>query len=280
MSDKKNLIRAYKSCQQLLASELPFFADFSHLAPKTARLGLTAVGAFILSAWQIAQNGQDLEARLQKLDVLTTQLKRSSRGEPTEAPILIALGATIRQHALPIDYFLSIINGLKQHISTLDYADFDALNAQCQLFANPIGRIILHLCQAANAQNMQDADAICTALWLFYGYQRFGELTRNKIIPIAQCELHDYQVQNEHLYAQKHPPLLRALLHFQYFRAQQILERGAELATRATPAKALFAALFKAGNSSYQQLLASPDAYTATPLSAKNWQQILKKSWF
>src|SRR5690606_28776714 len=68
---------------------------------------------------------------------------------PELAPIFAPLARTIAQHQLPITPFYDLLSAFEQDVTVKRYPDFACLLDYCTRSANPVGRLMLHLYEAA-----------------------------------------------------------------------------------------------------------------------------------
>jgi squalene synthase HpnC len=115
-------------------------------------------------------------------------------GEPANAvPIFIALGASIRSRALPVELFEDLLSAFRQDVTVSRYASWPELLDYCRRSASPVGRLVLRI--AGHRDSTLDAwsDAICTALQLTNFWQDFGiDAARGRsYLPDEERAVHD-----------------------------------------------------------------------------------------
>jgi len=166
--------------------------------------------------------------RLRLLDLFEEDLDRAFAGTPRE-PLLQLLVPTIRELGLPRLPFLRLIeaNRLDQRVSR--YATFDELAAYCDLSANPVGELVLHVFGVATPETIALSDRICTALQLVEHWQDVGEDYRNGRIYLPAEDLARFAVDESQLAGSQASPELAALLAFEAERAARLLDEGAPL---------------------------------------------------
>ena len=125
-----------------------------------------------------------------------------------------------------------LLSAFKQDVVTTRYADFDALLDYCRRSANPVGRLMLHLYDAASAANLRDADAICTALQLINFWQDVAVDWEKSRIYLPQEDLKHFGVTTGHFEHAKTDDAWRALMRFEVERARALMLSGAPLACR------------------------------------------------
>ena len=147
------------------------FPVASLLLPARLREPVEAIYAFARSADDIADEG-DAPAliRLAHLNDYRNELNAIERGEaPRDAslmPIFARLASNIRAHKLPLRYFRDLLDAFSQDVGKTRYADFAELVDYCRRSADPVGRLLLHLYDAATPDNLRRSDLICTSLQL------------------------------------------------------------------------------------------------------------------
>jgi squalene synthase HpnC len=169
--------------------------------------------------------------RLLLLDLLEKDLDRAFAGTPRE-PLLQFLMPTIRGLGLPRRPFLRLIeaNRMDQRVSR--YATFDELRAYCDLSANPVGELVLHVFGVATPETIALSDPICTALQLVEHSQDVGEDYRNGRIYLPAEDLARFAVDESQLAESHVSPELAALLAFEAERAARLLAEGEPLVER------------------------------------------------
>ena len=109
----------------------------------------------------------------------STRAARRLRGGPPsrlrrrrrEHPLLQRLASTVRECDLPRDPFLRLIEANRRDQRTSEYGTFDELVEYCDLSANPVGELVLHVFGAATPERIALSDRVCTALQLAEHWQ-------------------------------------------------------------------------------------------------------------
>lgn len=170
--------------------------------------------------------------RIALLNKVSRELDVVFAGGAVSHELYRQLRRTIRQSGIPRTPFDCLLeaNRLDQHVQR--YGTFDALLAYCELSANPVGHLVLHVFGAATSEYMALADRICTALQLLEHSQDVAEdLDRGRIYLPAE-DLARFGVRESDLRAPCATRRVRALLAFQTQRASQLLDAGAPLVGR------------------------------------------------
>lgn len=185
---------------------------------------------FARSADDFADEGDASAAtRLSALDDYRTELDRIECGAATDAPLFRALGETIRTYRLPVQLFRDLLDAFSQDVVKQRYVNFAELLDYSRRSANPVGRLLLHLFDAATPRNFDWSDSICSALQLANFWQDVAIDWRKGRIYLPQDEMARYSVTEAHVSDGRCDEAWRALLAFQNARTRDMLEYGAPL---------------------------------------------------
>lgn len=195
------LTDAYAHCRQMVRSHYENFPVASFILPKRLRQPISVIYAFARTADDVADEGDDdAETRLTKLQQYDDYLEAIARGETIDHPIFIALADVIHQHSLPLQLFHDLISAFRQDVTKTRYAHIDEVWDYCRRSANPVGRLLLHLMAAASEENLQRADAICSALQLINFLQDIEQdFVENKRIYLPQADMQRFGVSAAHI---------------------------------------------------------------------------------
>jgi phytoene synthase len=209
------------------------FPVASILLPAPLRPAVAAIYIFARTADDFADEG-DLPAaeRLRLLNTYQGELDRIERNEPTDHPVFLRLRPHIEKHQLPLQLFRDLLNAFAQDVVKDRYANFDELMDYCRRSADPVGRLLLHLFDAATPDNLQRSDAICSALQLINHWQDVGiDIGKGPHgrIYLPQDDLKRFGVSEAALDGRTVSADFRALLRFEVDRARQLMLSGARL---------------------------------------------------
>jgi squalene synthase HpnC len=194
------------------------FSVASLVLGRATRDHLVAIYGF---ARLVDQLGDDVEGdRLAQLDWLEEELDRVYDGEP-EHSIMRRLAPTVRALALPRGPFVRLIDANRRDQRQATYANFDELVDYCDLSANPVGELVLHVFGAATRDRIVMSNDVCTALQLLEHWQDVQEDWQRGRVYLPAEDLDRFGV----------PPgeASEELLAFQIERARTLLDRGAPL---------------------------------------------------
>ncbi len=216
------------------------------------------------------------DERLAALDWVEQELDRSVRGE-AEHPLLVCLGATLRECSLPREPFARLIeaNRVDQRVSR--YQTWTQLRGYCALSADPVGEIVLGIFGLATPERIGLSDSICTALQLTEHCQDVAEdMARGRVYLPAE-DMARFGCEQADLVGAHASPALREVLAFEVARARSLLAQGAPLIAQLHGRPRLAVAAFAAGGSAaldtieharYDVLAGAPRAGRAQRLRA------------
>lgn len=156
------------------------FPVASILCPPHLRPAIAAIYAFARAADDIADEGHlSTEERLNSLMNFRHALLAPKEASVAHAAIFAPLHQVIEQFELPLVLLDDLLKAFEQDVKAsaqgLTYPDMQALLGYCQLSANPVGRLLLHLYRVTDAQAFRRSDAICSALQLINFWQDLSE---------------------------------------------------------------------------------------------------------
>lgn len=213
------------------------FPVASLLLPARLRPAVAAIYAFARSADDLADEGdasagQRLAALAvyeQGLDAIEQQRLPSVSAVPQ---LFIALEQTVHAYQLPLQPLRDLLSAFRQDVVTTRYPTFAALQDYCRRSANPVGILMLQLYGRADAANLRDSDAICSALQLINFWQDAAIDWQKGRIYLPQEDLNRFGVTAEHLTEARVDARWCALMRFEVERARTMMLSGAPLATR------------------------------------------------
>ena len=159
------------------------------------------------------------------LDWVEAQLDDLFAGTPRH-PVFRQLAPTVDRFGLtrtPFDQLLAA-NRLDQHKTR--YADWDELLAYCELSANPVGRLVLAVFEAATPERAAASDAVCSGLQVLEHLQDLGEDARAGRVYLPADDMERFGVATEDLLAPAAGAALSGLVAYEAERARTMLESG------------------------------------------------------
>jgi squalene synthase HpnC len=239
------------------------------LLPKRYRAHLAAVYGFARSADDMGDEAPAPQ-RLALLDELAADVGRlylalglvtDSEGVPAgPAPgdgpgrgggprldVVRALVPAVTRCHMPAQPFLDLIEANRQDQVVARYRTFEDLLAYCELSANPVGRMVLHVFGVATGEREALSDKVCTALQLAEHWQDVAEDLRAGRIYLPGEDMDSFGCTEADLAAPAAGPAVRALLEFETGRARALLDEGAPIVGTLTGAARLAVAGYVAG---------------------------------
>lgn len=253
VAESVSLAEAERYCRDLAKSHYENFPVATWLLPRRLHQHFYNVYAFCRWADDLGDEVGDPQQSLELLgwwrgelsriaecdpavaggSVAADGLSASSNGRPRGMhPVFVALRTTIREFDVPLEPFHDLVSAFEQDQRVAEYDTFDQLHDYCRRSANPVGRIVLHLCGAFTADNAELSDAICTGLQLTNFWQDVArDFDMGRVyLPAEDCDRFGYS--REQLYHRETNAAFVELMRFQVDRARRFLHDGLPLAER------------------------------------------------
>ena len=173
----------------------------------------------------------DSKRALALLDAWEDELRLCYRpGQSPSHPVLIALRETIRAQQIPMGPFSDLLRAFRQDQTVHRYATWDDVIDYCVYSANPVGRLVLYLCDVRDAERQKLSDYTCTALQLANFWQDVSrDLEKGRIyIPLDALAAHGLSEQE--ITGRKFSPRYVALMKDLIARNRGLFLAGAPLA--------------------------------------------------
>jgi squalene synthase HpnC len=242
-----NLQDARLYCAQLTASHYENFHVVTWLTPRALRPAMQSLYAFCRWSDDLGDEVGDRDRSRALLAWWRGELNALYEGGPARHPVMIALGQTIQEFAIPIEPFEALISAFVQDQDVTDYDTFDQLLDYCARSANPVGHLVLYLARAYNDDNARLSDATCTALQLANFWQ---DVARDLAIGRVYLPREDrarFEYPDADLHALRFTPAFAALLRLEVKRTRERFEAGRPLVARLPRALAVDIDLFSRG---------------------------------
>ncbi len=222
------------------------FHVVSVLLPRRLHQDFYNVYAFCRWADDLGDEIGDTAESLRLLEWWRGELDAMYEGRAAH-PVFVALKGTVERHGLPKEPFADLIRAFVQDQTVVRYRTYEELFAYCRWSANPVGRLVLHLCGYRDAERQELSDATCTALQLANFWQDVGrDLEKGRVyIPLEAMERHGYSV--EQLEARLENDAFRAVMREAVGIARQLFLKGLPLARRVDRRLAIDIELFSRG---------------------------------
>jgi squalene synthase HpnC len=222
-------VRAPVDRQAILAkADHENFPVASRLLPRRHRAHLMAVYGFARMVDDIGDEAPP-DDRLPLLDDVAADVDRLYAGDDPRIPIVAGLAPTVRATGIPARPLHDLIEANRRDQVVTRYATYDDLLGYCELSANPVGLIVLHIFGFATPHRVTLSDRVCTALQLAEHWQDVAEDLGNGRIYLPQEDLDRFGCTEADLAEPHANERVRALMAFQTDRAARLLDRGAPI---------------------------------------------------
>lgn len=208
------------------------FPVASRLLPRRYRRDLLAVygfARFVDDAGDEAAPGD----RLSLLDAVEADLAGLYAGRAPRLPVVRDLARTVETCGVPAGPFHRLIEANRRDQVVTRYETFDDLLGYCELSANPVGHIVLHVFGAATPARFTLSDRVCSALQVIEHCQDVGEDHARGRVYLPAEDLRRFGCAEDDLPS---PERLSRVLALQAERAGRLLESGDPLVASLTGA--------------------------------------------
>jgi squalene synthase HpnC len=262
-------------CEAVARAHHENFPVGSFFLPRELRPHMAALYAFARFADDFADEPAYAGHRGGELDRWEDNLVRCFHGE-TDHPVFVALAETVRRYDLPIGPFSDILAAFRMDLRIRRYATFADLKAYVDRAAQPIGRLILYVFGARDAERLRFGDELATALALTSFWQDTRrDLERDRIY-IPQEDLRHFGVSEDDLFAGRQTEALEALFRFETARTLAVFERARPILELAPRDLSVELGLFYYGGRRALAKVASRAGKVFGPRSALN---TVDKAW-
>jgi squalene synthase HpnC len=233
----------FEYCEAVARAHHENFPIGSFFLPRALRPHIAVLYAFARFADDFADEPEYAGHRARELDRWEDLLLACFNGE-AEHPVFVALAQTVEQFDLPLAPFTDMLQAFRMDLKTRRYATFAELMAYVERAAQPIGRLILYVFGARDAERLRYGDELATALALTSFWQDTRrDLERDRVY-VPQEDLRHFGLTEEDLASGRESPGLRGLLRFETARTRAFFERARPLLDHAPRELAVELALF------------------------------------
>lgn len=260
------------------------FPVASVLLPAHLRRPVMAIYRFARAADDYADEGDFSPAeRLAHLDRMAEDLRRIARGDSPQTRAWVELAQAIARHNLPLELFHDLLDAFAQDVRKSRYADFTELLDYSRRSANPVGRLLLHVFDAARTETFRCSDLICSALQFINFWQDAAiDYARGRIY-LPQDDMQRFGVTEAQLASRDANAAFRALMRFEIQRTRAMLHEGAQLGRMLRGRIGLEIRMVVAGGDTILKKLldANCDVFRARPvLRSSDWVAMLFRAVF
>ena len=204
------------------------FTVVSPLLPRRLRQHFYNVYAFCRFADDLADETGDPARSIRLLEWWRDELIACYAGRPRH-PLMVALRQTVTRFDLPRQPMLDLLSAFLQDQRVTRYATYADLLDYCRRSANPVGRLVLHLCGCRDARRQALSDCTCTALQLTNFWQDVAsDLDRGRIY-VPTEDMARFGCTEADFLAHRHTEPFVALMRFEVARTRDLFRRGLDL---------------------------------------------------
>jgi squalene synthase HpnC len=221
-------------CSRLARTHYENFTVASALLPRPLLRHFHTIYAYSRWADDLADEAGGGPQALALLRWWREELLRCYDGTPRH-PVMVALRRTIRRFEIPREPFLDLLFAFEQDQIVKRYQTFDQLLGYCRCSANPVGRLVLYVCEEFDAEKAALSDFICTGLQLANFWQDVArDLDIGRVyLPAEDRERHGYSESD--LLQRRYTPAFTELLASEVHIARGFFQRGWPLIDRVAP---------------------------------------------
>ncbi len=246
-----NLNDSLAYCRRLSGAHYENFHVVSVLLPKQLHQDFFNVYAYCRWADDLGDEFGDPQRSLELLGSWRAGLDMMYEGRAAH-PVFVALQTTVAKHGIPKEPFADLIYAFVQDQTKNRYQTYDEVLDYCVYSANPVGRLVLHLCGYVDANRIRMSDETCTALQLANHWQDVGRdyADRNRIyVPEDVLQAHggSLELLATDLKAGRASEIVKKAFADLVRRAQLLFEQGLPLADTLDRRLAIDIELFSRG---------------------------------
>jgi squalene synthase HpnC/squalene synthase HpnD len=210
------------------------FNVVSWLLPRRLHQHFYNVYAYCRWSDDLGDEVADPARALELLDAWEQELRLISlnapvRGRGPSHPVLIALAGTIRAKSIPLEPFTDLLLAFRQDQRVHRYATWNDILDYCVYSANPVGRLVLYLCDYRDEERQLLSDFTCTALQLANFWQDVSRDLEKGRIYIPLDALAEHWLSEADIVARRFDQRYVALMKSLVARTRKLFTEGAPL---------------------------------------------------
>ena len=234
----KNLVSAYRFCEDFTKSHYENFPVASMLFPKNKRSSVYPVYAFARTADDIADSDVlTSDLKIAELSNMRDLLRKSINGESIDSKesnelIYTALIDVINKLKIPAVLFEKLLDAFMQDSVKQKYKSFKELLEYSDNSANPVGRIVLYISgfnEKDNPTMFEKSDFICTALQLINFWQDVSRDLIIKRVYIPEEYMLKYGYTYEMLFEKKENDSFVKIIKELVLKTDELFQKGESL---------------------------------------------------
>lgn len=217
-------------CHELATTHYENFHVATFFLPRRVRPHFESVYAFCRVSDDLGDEVADTSTALRLLETWGTMLDECyDAPAQSRHPVFVALRETIVACDLPRTLFHDLLRAFEQDQVKTEYYTWDEAVEYSRFSANPVGRLVLMICDYRDEQRALLSDKICTGLQLANFWQdcvRDSEIPR-RYIPAEYMDR--FGVAEGQIEGRVFTPEFGAMMHALVDRTRDMLRQGAPL---------------------------------------------------
>jgi len=219
------LAQARGYCSHLARTHYENFSVATLLLPRRLLRHFHAIYAYCRWADDLADETGGGERALSLLRWWREELAACYNGKPRH-PVMVALRDTIRRFDIPPQPFLDLLHAFEQDQLVKNYGTYEQLLGYCRCSANPVGHLVLYLCEAYDPERARLSDFICTGLQLANFWQDVARDFDIGRVYIPEEDRRRFGYSDDDLHGRVYSAAFVDLMRFEVDRARDLFYRG------------------------------------------------------
>lgn len=226
MRTATELDRLYEQAAAVTARHSKSFYFATRFFPRELARSAHAVYWFCRHTDDLVDECASLEQGRRDLESWALQVEAAFRGEPASHPVLLAFLDAKRRHAIPGEYPLDLIEGMRMDLENTRYDDFTQLRVFCYRVASVVGLMMSHVIGFRDGALPYAVD-LGIAMQLTNILRDIGEDLQRGRIYLPRAEMARFGYLEDELRGQVRNAAFREMMSFQVRRARQYYEAAA-----------------------------------------------------
>src|SRR4051794_22164184 len=212
-------------CGRLARSHFENFSVATLLLPRRLIPHFPAIYAYCRWADDLGDETAGGDEALRLLRWWREELLRCYDGTPRH-PVMVALRETIRRFDIPPTPFLDLVRAFEQDQLVKRYETYDQLVDYCVYSANPVGHLVLYLCECHDAGRAALPDEISTGFQPANFWQDVPRALDIGRVSLPAEDRRRFGYPDDDLEARRFTPAFAELMRFEVGRARVLFEAG------------------------------------------------------
>lgn len=245
---RATLYEAQAWCRHLASSHYENFHVATFFLPRRVRPHFESIYAYCRVSDDLGDEVADPATATHLLDIWGAMLDEcyDAPGR-SRHPVFIALHQTITATGVPRHLFADLLRAFRQDQVKTDFESMPELMDYSRNSANPVGRLVLWVCDYRDESVALLSDKICTALQLANFWQDVAEDDDRGRRYLPADAMRRFGVTDEQIRERRFTPEFWRLMHELVTNTRAMLHAGAAITTRVDPELAATLDLFRKG---------------------------------